>query len=302
MGSHFDDDLTSPVEGAREAAAAEGPASPAVGRDEWVARHGERRLRRGGPLGTLEERLRRVPWWAWLTLFVVLFALLPVGVTDAYWRRVAFDTVLFMMLALGLNVVVGWGGLLDLGYLMFYGFGAFTYANLRSDQFDLHLPTLLVIAIAVVGGALLGILVGLGARMMGTEPHVVNHFRVRRAEKANPFLNDGVDIEFRDIDRRLGGKIGPVPTAGIIMLVLFAGFAFVAQRTTYGRSVFAVGGNARAAMLSGIDVARVRVVLFATSGLMAALLGKKVAVPELLLESYPDLKRIAKPGGQGRLF
>ena len=110
MGSHFDDELTSPVEGAREAAAAEGPASPAVGRDEWVARHGERRVRRGGPLGTLEERLRRVPWWAWLTLFVVLFALLPVGVTDAYWRRVAFDTVLFMMLALGLNVVVGWEG------------------------------------------------------------------------------------------------------------------------------------------------------------------------------------------------
>ena len=57
------------------------------------------------------------------------------------------------MLALGLNVVVGWGGLLDLGYLMFYGFGALTYANLRSDQFDLHWPTLLVIAIATVGGA-----------------------------------------------------------------------------------------------------------------------------------------------------
>ena len=53
-----------------------------------------------------------------------------------------FNTVLFMMLALGLNVVVGWGGLLDLGYLMFYGFGALTYANLRSDQFDLHWPTL----------------------------------------------------------------------------------------------------------------------------------------------------------------
>ena len=62
-----------------------------------------------------------MPWWAWLTLFVALFALLPVGVTDGYWRRVAFDTVLFMMLALGLNVVVGWGGLLDLGYIVFYG-------------------------------------------------------------------------------------------------------------------------------------------------------------------------------------
>ncbi len=86
-------------------------------------------------------------------LFVGLFALLPVGLTSGYSRLVAFNTVLFMMLALGLNVVVGWGGLLDLGYVVFFGFGAFTYANLRSDQFDLHLPTLLVIAIvAIVGG------------------------------------------------------------------------------------------------------------------------------------------------------
>jgi ABC-type branched-subunit amino acid transport system permease subunit len=160
------DDLTQPLEGAQEAAAAEGAASPEVGRDEWVARHSERRIMRGGRLGTIEERLSRVPWWAWLALFVCAFSLLPLVVTDGYWRLVAFNTILFMMLALGLNVVVGWGGLLDLGYLIFYGFGAFTYANLRSDQFDLHLPTLLVIAIAVAGGALLGILVGLPSRRL----------------------------------------------------------------------------------------------------------------------------------------
>ena len=71
-----------------------------------------------------------------------------------------------MMLALGLNVVVGWGGLLDLGYVAFYGIGALTYAHLRSDQFDLHWPTLLVIAIATVGGALFGILVGLPSKRL----------------------------------------------------------------------------------------------------------------------------------------
>ena len=47
-----------------------------------------------------------------------------------------------MLLALGLNVVVGWGGLLDLGYVAFFGVGAYTYALLSSDQFDIHLPTL----------------------------------------------------------------------------------------------------------------------------------------------------------------
>ncbi len=45
-----------------------------------------------------------------------------------------------MLLALGLNIVVGWGGLLDLGYVAFFGIGAYAYALLGSDQFDIHLP------------------------------------------------------------------------------------------------------------------------------------------------------------------
>jgi ribose/xylose/arabinose/galactoside ABC-type transport system permease subunit len=71
----------------------------------------------------------------------------------------------------------------------------------------------------------------------------------------------------------LGGKIGPIFSATIIMLVTYLIFAFVARRTSYGRSVFAIGGNARAAALSGINVRRIRIALFSTTGLMAALLG-----------------------------
>src|SRR5262249_51412143 len=139
---------------------------PAVGRDEWVARHGERRLRRGGPLGTLEERLATVPWWVWLSVFVGLFALLPVGCSSGDVRRVAFDTVLYMLLALGLNIVVGWGGLLDLGYVAFYGVGAYTYALLASDKFDIHIPSIALIPIVIVIGAIAGLLVGLPSRRL----------------------------------------------------------------------------------------------------------------------------------------
>ena len=141
-------------------------AGPAIGRDEWVARSGERRLARGGPLGTVEKRVRAVPWWAWLVLFTAAFALLPVAFESGYVRRVAFDTVLYMLLALGLNVVVGWGGLLDLGYVAFYGIGAYTYAFLSSDQFDIHWPTIVVVPLVVAVGAITGLLVGLPSRRL----------------------------------------------------------------------------------------------------------------------------------------
>ena len=131
-----------------------------------MARHEERRTRRGGLIGTVEERLAVVPWWAWLTLFVAVVCLFPIGFENGYVRRVAFDTVIFMLLALGLNVVVGWGGLLDLGYVAFFGIGAYAYAFLCSEKYDLHLPTPFMIPLVAVIGALAGLLVGLPSRRL----------------------------------------------------------------------------------------------------------------------------------------
>ncbi|MEK8141810.1 hypothetical protein NKH18_01635 [Streptomyces sp. M10(2022)] len=68
----------------------------------------------------------------------------------------------------------------------------------------------------------------------------------------------------------LGGKILGVPTPAIVLALLFLAFWYVARRTAYGRSVYAVGGNAAAAQLAGIRISRVRVMLFATTGVLAA--------------------------------
>jgi branched-chain amino acid transport system permease protein len=144
----------------------EQPAGPAIGQDEWVARHGERRAGRGGWIGQIEDRLRVAPWYAWLILFVAAFSALPLVSDSGYVRRVAFDTALYMLLALGLNVVVGWGGLLDLGYVAFYGVGAYAYAMLDSDQLGVHLPTIVSIPLVVVIGAVVGFLVGLPSRRL----------------------------------------------------------------------------------------------------------------------------------------
>jgi len=138
--------------------------SPAIGRDEWVARHLDRRL--PPRLGPLEQRLRGVPWWAWLALFIAAVSLMPVVSSSGYVRRVGFDTVLYMLLALGLNVVVGWGGLLDLGYVAFYGVGAYAYALLDSDHYGIHLPTLAAVPAIVILGAIVGLLLGLPSRRL----------------------------------------------------------------------------------------------------------------------------------------
>jgi branched-chain amino acid transport system permease protein len=153
-----------------------GAGGPAIGQDEWVARHEQASFLPQRFL-VVERRLRAVPWWAWLTLFVGLFGLFPVVETSGYVRQVAFNTVLYMLLALGLNVVVGWAGLLDLGYVAFYGIGAYVYALLDSPHYGIHLPTLVAVPVVVVIGALAGFLLGLPSwRLTGDYLAIVTLF------------------------------------------------------------------------------------------------------------------------------
>jgi len=64
-----------------------------------------------------------------------------------------------------------------------------------------------------------------------------------------------------------------VPFAGVLMVALLVFWTYVSQRTTFGRHVYAVGGNAEAARRAGVNVPFIRVSVFMISGVMAALGG-----------------------------
>jgi D-xylose transport system permease protein len=76
----------------------------------------------------------------------------------------------------------------------------------------------------------------------------------------------GIGVAAVEILNRFNG----VPTAGVILFGLVVLFSFITSRTRFGRYIFAVGGNAEAARRAGINVARVRIIVFSLAGLMAA--------------------------------
>ena len=92
-----------------------------------------------------------------LALFALPFALAHVGTA---WVRIANFAILYVLLALGLNIVVGFAGLLDLGYIAFYAVGAYAYALLAGPHFNLHLPFWIVLPIGAAIAAIFGILLG----------------------------------------------------------------------------------------------------------------------------------------------
>jgi branched-chain amino acid transport system permease protein len=92
-----------------------------------------------------------------IALLVIPFLLQWKGVT---WVRVANLAILFALLAVGLNIVVGFAGLLDLGYIAFYAVGAYTYALLASPHFDLHWPWYVILPICALVAGFFGVLLG----------------------------------------------------------------------------------------------------------------------------------------------
>ncbi len=76
------------------------------------------------------------------------------------WVRIIDVALLFVMLALGLNVVVGYAGLLDLGYVAFFAVGAYVYALLASPHFGIHLQFWALLPVGALVACAFGVLLG----------------------------------------------------------------------------------------------------------------------------------------------
>jgi branched-chain amino acid transport system permease protein len=118
---------------------------------------------------------RRLPGWLAWTLALAAAALLPLVLQQFgnAWVRIADMALLYVLLAIGLNIIVGYAGLLDLGYVAFFAVGAYLFALLASPHLTesfpalasafpggLHITIWVALPLAAGVAALFGILLG----------------------------------------------------------------------------------------------------------------------------------------------
>jgi branched-chain amino acid transport system permease protein len=172
-----------------------------------------------------------------LTAAFVIAAPLLIGAAGGnYWVRVLDFAMLYVMLALGLNVVVGFAGLLDLGYIAFYAVGAYTAALMTSphlaNQFQwfaqmfpggMHAPYWVVVPIAMSVAAFFGVLLGAPTlRLRGDYLAIVT---LGFGEIVRIFMNN--------LDRPLNITNGPQGITGIDP-VHVGGFSLAQTHTLFG--------------------------------------------------------------------
>lgn len=159
---------------------------------------------------------------------------------------------------------------------------------------------LAALATAATGSPLLGLITALA---IGTLVGAVNGLLVTRA-RINPFITtlgtlsvargaallatNGSPVRFDNWVAWLGyGRIAGVPVQFILLVLLFVAVWFFAARTRWGRNIYAVGDNARAARLAGVDVKGTRVAVFVICGALAGLGG--LLLGGMLTNANPSL-------------
>jgi len=286
----------------------------------WIARFKQLKSHRAAP-------------WLGIALIAAALAVLPfvLASVGTAWVRITNLAILFALLSLGLNIVVGFAGLLDLGYIAFYAVGAYCYALLASPHFGLHLPFWIILPIGAALACLFGVLLGAPTLKLRGDylaivtlgfGEIVRVFLNNLSQPVNitngpqgvtlidPFSIDGVN--FNRTDTLVGLAFsGPIKYYYLLLLVLMAAIVINLrlQNSRLGRAWVAIREDEVAAQAMGINTRNVKLLAFAmgasfggiAGGIFAATQGFISPESFVFVESIMVLSMVVL-GGMGNVW
>jgi branched-chain amino acid transport system permease protein len=281
------------------------------------------------------DRLKRSPAARWIGTALIAIALIALpfvlAMAGTAWVRITNLAVLYVLLSLGLNIVVGHAGLLDLGYIAFYAVGAYVYALLASPHFNLHLPFWVILPIGAAVACFFGVL--LGAPTLKLRGDYLAIVTLGFGEIIRIFLNNlsepinitngpkGITtidpisifgVNFSDTTR-LGDIVfsGPIKYYYFLLLVLLIVIVINLrlQNSRIGRAWEAIREDEMAARAMGINTRNLKLLAFAmgasfggiAGGMFSAMQGFISPESFVLTESVMVLSMVVL-GGMGNIW
>jgi ribose transport system permease protein len=207
-----------------------------------------------------------------VVLGAILAILSPDFLTLSNLMNILNQVSLNGLVAVGMTFVILTGGIdLSVGSILALT-GVLLAAMLKGGT-----PDLLAILAALALGTVFGLANGAAVARFRLQPFIATMAFMTIFRGATFVFTQGRPITglgdkglFAGIGR---GDIAGIPWSGLLLLACLSAAVFVLSRTVYGKSVYAVGGNAEAARLSGLAVRTTQASAYAISGFFAALAG-----------------------------
>lgn len=210
--------------------------------------------------------------WVFLFLMIVFFAIMSDNfLSMRNLMNVAKQVSIFGVASVGMTYVILLGGIdLATGSII-------SFVNIVAAYFMVNMglnPILAVIGSLVIS-TIIGLLNGVIIAEIGMPPLIVTFASQTIFAGLAYIICKGTPISrFPESFLAMGqGYVGPIPIPVIIMVLCFAVGAFILSKTYFGRYFYAIGGNEEAAALSGIQVKKVKYIVYALSGLFAGIAG-----------------------------
>jgi branched-chain amino acid transport system permease protein len=281
------------------------------------------------------DSIKRNPYAKWIGVFLIAGSLLALPFVLASvgtaWVRITNLAILYVLLSLGLNIVVGFAGLLDLGYIAFYAVGAYTYALLASPHFNVHLPWWAILPIGAAIACFFGVLLGTPTlKLRGDYLAIVTLgfgeiIRIFLNNLSEPFnLTNGpkglttIDpIRFFGLDFSSTTRLGELAFSGtikyyyfllaVVILVIIVNLRL--QDSRIGRAWEAIREDELAARAMGINTRNMKLLAFAmgasfggvAGGMFSAIQGFISPESFILTESVMVLAMVVL-GGMGNIW
>lgn len=218
---------------------------------------------------------------ALVILIISLSILSPAFLTLSNFLNVARVVSINGIMAAGMTLVILTGGIdLSVGSTFALGAAIATALVPGSDYpfaFALRLPVPLALGIGLLAGGVIGFTNGFIVAKSQIEPFIVTLATMVFVRGLTYLFTGGFPISCRPMPVGLEwvgqGYVWGLPTPTVFFAVVVVVCIWITRRTTFGRSIYALGGNEEATRLSGIDVARVKMLAYALLGCLAAFSG-----------------------------
>jgi len=213
-------------------------------------------------------------------LILGLAALVPMFVKSEYWIRVLVMSMVYMIMGLGLNVMLGYTGLLNLGYAAYFAIGAYMWAILASPKYNLHWNFWVVFFLAGLAAGLVAILLAIpGLKMKGDYLVLITiAFGESIRILANNLELTGKAIGIYSIDTMtlFGRPVTKIQTYYYVILIIVAVLLLFMKRLETSRIGFAwnsIRDDEQAAESMGLDTKRLKLLSCFVAAIPAGMAG-----------------------------